>query len=366
MMLGKAVALLALAASCLGAGVPPSLAGGKNSQAATAQSGWYSTDSNAAHSRANLAEKVLAPSSVPKVKYLRSVVAPPTSPGAPCGPARIAAPLPFGGYLYSVVNSGVNKYNPATGHLIWQRKLSRYTLYKALAISGNRIIVAGTGCTSASEPGGLVYALNASTGAVLWTNDGVIDDAVKVGSYVITAGWDATGYTSSVLKLSDGTPVWSTSAGCATNVPDPALVVGLVVMTYGCDSQGIEDIEARNLATGAVAWSRPAGWTLQRGDLGGSAGKHLYARNPSATVVALNPLTGQKEYSLRQAVNVLAVPASRIYAACGSQGQYVCAYNINTGALEWQDTPPYAQPAGLRTISTRSATLLHRRELRSG
>ena len=123
-----------------------------------------------------------------KVRYLRSVVAPQTPPTAPCAPGGAAAPLPFGGHLYAVINSGVNKYNPATAHLIWRARLNHYFFYEALAISGNRLIVAGTGCESASEPGGAVYALNASTGAVLWSGGGVIDDAVKAGSYVITAG----------------------------------------------------------------------------------------------------------------------------------------------------------------------------------
>ena len=110
----------------------------------------------------------------------------------------------------------------------------------------------------------------------------------------------------------------------------------MMVMTYGCAGTG--DVEAKNLTTGAMAWSRPDTWTFQRGDLSGSAGKHLYARNTSGTVVALNPLTGQKQYSLSNAVKVLVVDASRVYATCGSQGQYVCAYNISTGAFEWQNT----------------------------
>lgn len=91
-----------------------------------------------------------------------------------------------------------------------------------------------------------------------------------------------------------------------------------------------------------MAWSRTGYWTLQRGDLSGSAGKHLYVTNPSGTVEALNPRTGQLQYSLSEAVNVLAVDASRVYASCGSQGQYACAYNIGTGVLEWQNTHPYS------------------------
>ena len=78
-------------------------------------------------------------------------------------------------------------------------------------------------------------------------------------------------------------------------------------MSCGCDSEGNPTIQASNLATGAVVWSLPGRWTLQRGDLSGSAGRHLHATNPAGTVVSLNPQTGHAQYSLAPAVRVLAV-----------------------------------------------------------
>jgi PQQ-like domain len=348
-MLGKTVAVLALAASCVVIGVPPSLAGSERSPA-TVQSGWYDTDSNAAHSRANLAEKVLTPSAVTKAKYLRSVVSPPAPPNAPCGTTGIAAPLPYGGKLYVIANASVRKYNPATGKLIWRHALNSNFVYDSLAISGNLVITAASDCLSNSEPSGIVYALNASTGAVVWKSapagNGPADDMTKVGSYVITEGVDAVGVGVSVLNLGDGSPAWSSFCDSGSTPRPSALVVGMLVLSYGCDSQGNnQTLDARNLATGALVWSLPGFWTAQRGDLSGSAGKHLYATNPSGPVVDLNPLTGQVKYSLSQAVNVLAVDASRVYATCGTNGQYVCAYNISTGTLEWEDTQLLSSPA---------------------
>jgi hypothetical protein len=343
-MFGKTAAVLVLAASCAMIGIAPSLA--------ASQLGWYDTDSNAAHSRANLTEKVLTRSAVTKVKYRRSMTAPPPRSAGACGPESpyVAAPLPFGGRLYAVTSGKLSKYNPATGSLIWRSNLNRYQIYNSLAITSNLVIAGGIGCLSGgSEPGGIVEAFNASTGAHVWTagnSGGTITDTVKAGSYIVTAGEDAAGYEATVLNLSNGTPVWN-STGCQGQYPPPALVVGLLVMTYGCDSQGSATIEARKLATGALVWSLPSGWNLQRGDFPGSAGTHLYATDPSGTVEDLNPQTGQEEYSLSQAVSTLAVDASRIYATCGSEGSYVCAYNISTGALEWQNTqlaPIYYSP----------------------
>ena len=341
-MLGKTVAVLALAASCLVMGVPPSLAGSKSTIAAATKAGWSETDSNGAHSRANPAEKVLTPVAVKRVTYLRSVTAPPTPPPAPCSSGYVAAPLPYGGFLYAITSGKLSKYNPATGRLIWRAKLNQETKYNTLAVSGNIVFVGGLDCISESTPTGIVYAINASTGARVWVSlplgdEGPLNDMVTVRSYVITGGTNAAGYEFAVLNQSNGKQVWAGGDPCGNNPTSPALVVHLLVMSYGCDSHGNETIQARNLATGAVAWSRTGNWTLQRGD-SGTTGKHLYATDPAGTVEDLNPLTGQVQHSLSRADQVLAVDTSRVYASCGSGGKYVCAYNLSTGALEWQDT----------------------------
>lgn len=91
--------------------------------AATASSPWSQTNSNAALSRANLTEKVLSRAAVIKVKYLRSVVAPPHSlePAACPWQAAAAAPVLAGGYLYAITSGKISKYNAATGSLIWRK-----------------------------------------------------------------------------------------------------------------------------------------------------------------------------------------------------------------------------------------------------
>ena len=338
-MFGKTAAVLALAASCVVTGAQGGLAGIRSGAGSPA--GWYDTDANAALSRANPAEKVLSPATVPKIQYLRSVVAP---PGGLCGSgdSQIAAPLLYGGSMYATVNQSVSKYDPATGKLIWSSALNPSFMYVSLAVSGNLLIVGGSGCGSVSEPPGIVYALNAATGARVWTSapfgSGPLFEALKVGAYVITEGSDAAGPEISVLSLSDGTQVWH-GFGCpgGPGVNPPAgLVVGMLVMSYGCDSHGDQVVQARNLATGAVVWATPGGWALQRGDLSGTSGTHLYATNPARTVVSLNPQTGQTQYSLSKAVSVLAVDASRVYATCSGPTPAVCAYDIGTGAPAWR------------------------------
>lgn len=340
-MLGKTFAVLALTASLGALAISPSLASGKST--ATESSPWFDTNSNAAASRANPTEKGLSPTAVPKIKYLRSVVAPPIQPTAQCQ-ENVAAPVLVGGYLYLITDGSLSKYNAATGTLVWRRIPDRTfgNFYTSLAVSGNLVVLGGSNCLSESEPVGHLYAYNTSTGALVWSTSGPgfreIDDAVIATSYVITEGADAIGSVAQVFNLANGSFVWSTQQGCGSG--GTAVVVALVVMSNGCDTQGNASLEGNSLATGALLWSLPGKWTIQRGDLSGSAGKHLYATNPSGTTVDLNPLTGQVGYSLNGAGGVLAVDASRVYAGCGSGD--LCAYNINTGTLEWQDTQQYS------------------------
>jgi outer membrane protein assembly factor BamB len=87
--------------------------------AASEASPWSQANYNAAQSRANLTEHVLAPSAVPKVKYLRSVVSPLLPTSAPC-PGAIVSPVLAGGNLYAVTNAKLSRYNAATGSLIWR------------------------------------------------------------------------------------------------------------------------------------------------------------------------------------------------------------------------------------------------------
>lgn len=336
-MLTRTFAVAALTASLVAVGASPSLAGAKGSPPFP---GWYDTNATAAQSRANLLEKILTPSAVTKVKHLRSITTPPVS--GFCRVENVVAPVPAGKDLYAITSGQVSKYNPATGKLIWRKAPPKSYGYESLAISGNTIVAGAYGCGSASEPPSVVTAYNATTGAVLWQDterdfdlEG-LNQAAVAGPYVVTAGADAAGYFTDVLNLSNGKLVWS-GGDCYNNGAVLPLVVGQQVISYGCDNQSNAAMQAFSLATGKLTWSL-SGWTFQSGDLSGAMGKHLYATSPTGTVDSLNPLTGTVEYSLKQAVTVLAVDVTRVYATCGSSGDLVCAYNVSTGTLEWQNT----------------------------
>jgi hypothetical protein len=335
--LAAVFAIVALTASLMAFGASPGLAGAKSSPRFP---GWYNTNATAAQSRANLLEKTLTPAAVTKVIHLRSITAPPAT--GDCRVRNVAAPVPAGNALYAVTSGEVGKYNPATGKQIWRKAPPTEYGYESLSSSGNTIVAGAFGCGSASEPPSIITAYNATTGALLWQDTGQtfdlegLNQAAVVGPFVVTAGEDAAGYFTDVVNLSNGKLVWSGGECFSTGAVLP-LVVSQQVISYGCDKGGNTAMQAFSLAAGKMAWSL-SGWTFQSGDLSGATGKHLYATSPTGTVDSLNPLTGKVQYSLKQAVTVLAVDLSRVYATCGSGGKFVCAYNISTGTLEWQNT----------------------------
>ena len=312
------------------------------SAAVASSSPWRQTDYNAALSRANLTEQTLTAATVGKMRYLRSVTAPPVPPGAGCfsdSPGQdMVAPLLTGGDLYAVTTGRITKYDAATGALIWRRNPdpSFSHVYQSLAVAGGLVIVGELDCGSASSPEGTIRAFNATTGAPVWTKPmprlGALQQLVVSNGLVVAAGAsEQSGLVITVRKLATGANVWTRSNLC---ILGQLMVVKQVVITPSCTTT--DNVVGRNLTTGAVVWTRAGDWVLQRGDSDTTAGRHVFAINPSGTVVSLAPLTGKTQYSLAGAVSVLAVDGSQAYGACGSLNNDVCAYNTGTGRLRWQ------------------------------
>lgn len=314
------------------------------SAAATSSSPWSQTDYNAAQSRANLTEQTLTRATVGKIQYLRSVTAPPIpSTGCFTGPAVIA-PVLTGGSLYAITSGVLTKYNPATGGIIWLRNPdpSFSTVYTSLAVADGLVVVGEIDCGSVSDPNGTIQAFNAATGALVWSqpitpDGGALSQLVVSGGYVVASGTSpGGGQPVSVHKLATGALVWYRLTNpCARG---DVLVDAQVVIAYTCSSANVEKLVGSNLATGARIWHISGNWQLQRGDTDTTAGRHVFVTNPSGSVVSLNPLTGNTQYALAGASDVLAVDASQAYASCGTNG--VCAYDSATGSLRWQENTP--------------------------
>jgi hypothetical protein len=115
-----------------------------------------------------------------------------------------------------------------------------------------------------------------------------------------------------VRKLATGTMVWDrVTNSCA---PASVLVIDELVISSQCGQNLAEALKANHLTTGARAWSRPGAWQIQRGNLRGATGGHLYATDPSGAIVDLNPATGTTRHTLAGS------PLSPIRACSTSSG----------------------------------------------
>lgn len=122
------------------------------------------------------------------------------------------------GVLYGVSYTKYFALNAATGSLLWQQDLLRYTDQEATmapAISGNVLSFASCNTTKQSSgyAGCYLYAFNAHTGQELWhmATTSSLQSAPAIMNGVIYAGAvDGTFY---ALKEQDGTQLWSTNAG---------------------------------------------------------------------------------------------------------------------------------------------------------
>jgi outer membrane protein assembly factor BamB len=309
------------------------------SSAATVSSPWTQTDYNAAQSRANLTEQTLTLSTVPGVRYLRSIAGPPLNGCL----ASAFIPVLTGGDLYAVANGRLFKADAATGNLLWRRTPDPgfSTDFPSISVAHGLVVLGEADCGSESDPDGHLQAFNATTGAAVWKQPitsfgGALNHAVVSGYFVAVSGVSVGGgAVVAVHSLTTGAQIWTRGTEpCGTESAVNVLVVAKEVVSGSCNASGNPILMARALGTGTKTWSRAGAWHLWRGDTGGLTGRNLVVTNPSGAIVDLNPLRGATRFSLSGATNVLAIGVARIYADCGPS---LCAYSTTNGALLWSD-----------------------------
>jgi outer membrane protein assembly factor BamB len=314
-------------------------AGAAAAPATTPPGPWFQTDYNAAASRANLAETTLTTATLSKVRYLRSITAPPNPPAEGCVANQgMVAPVLSGGSLYVIASGVVSDYDVTTGRLIWRRNPDPTfsTVYRSLAVSKGVVIAGGVGCDSVSDPNGFLVAFDAATGAKLWSSGttaggGALSSMVVANGLVVAIGSsEGSGTIVAAHNVTTGAPVWEGDfEACGGN--RVIVVRGLVVFT-ACNGSLTNFLQADSLATGKRVWRRTGNWTVLRGDSPAASGATLYARLGN-TVEDLNPQTGATRFSLPGAADVLAVGATQAYATCSNAD--VCGYSVATGKRLW-------------------------------
>jgi outer membrane protein assembly factor BamB len=183
----------------------------------------------------------------------------------------------------------------------------------------------GTVFFGSVDDGGSVYALDAETGAKLWSYDtalvdstpAVADGAVYVTSRIVFA-----------LDARSGTLLWSYSTGSRV-LASPAVVDGVVYI-----SSWDNNVYALDARTGAKLWSHDTGdWLWSSPAI---ANGTLYVGSQDYNVYALDAHTGTELWASPIGGLVESSPAvSNGVVYVGSADDAVYALNANNGAELW-------------------------------
>ena len=322
-----------------------------SANAAPPISSWTQPGYNGARNQANLTEKTLTVGNVKSVDLRRTYTGVPKSPNdcfsADSGQATNS--VVSGGYLFTSIHDSVARTSLKTGVTSWRRdpvsgsdKAEDENI--ELAVSGNIVIVTFRDCESQSAPSSNVYALNAATGATVWTHrSAVANELLSVsGSYlVLSGGTDTDGHPVTVYKLDTGVMVWQhfLDFSCDNDGKLTAIVEGGQVISCSThEDDPVNTVEADSLATGSVTWTLAASdVSVIRGDTDAVAtGHQLYVNTPNG-IIDVNPKNGATKFTMAGATSIDAVSGTTAYGTCGSN---LCAFNIAFGSLAWSVPNP--------------------------
>lgn len=242
----------------------------------------------------------------------------------PVGTDMISSPVVAGGvvYLQASYDDSANVVALKNGSVLW-------VFEEGIDTGGGTAPAVANGVVYVSGGQGGFFALDATTGVLLWNNNETYVQTAPVvaGNLVYFGGAFGSGLTA--VDAGTGAQAWSFDP--PNGLSSSAAVVDNVV--YGGGDNGMYAV---NAATGTELWRYQT-----RGGLGTPAVANgvVYAGSNDNNVYALNATTGAKLWSYTTGGSVQSAPAVAdgvVYA--GSNDANLYALNATTGALLWSYT----------------------------
>jgi outer membrane protein assembly factor BamB len=232
----------------------------------------------------------------------------------------LSSPAVVNGVVYFGSDLGsVHALNASTGAKLW-------SFATAGGVSSSPAVA--NGVVYVGSDGGNVYALNASTGAKLWSFDtggdqqaspAVVNGVVYVGSGIGIVY---------ALNASSGAKLWSFDNG-ADVFSSPAVANGVVY--FGSQDT---NVYALNASTGAELWSYPTGGVVDSSPA--VANGVVYVGSVDGNLYALNANTGAKLWSFATGNVVASSPAvANGVVYVGAEIGTLYALNASTGVKLW-------------------------------
>ena len=249
-------------------------------------------------------------------------------------PISVSLPSPavVNGVVYVGDNSG-NFYalNASTGALLWSASNDA----QSSAVANGVVYVGGGG----------LYALNASTGALLWSYPvgGIVLSAPTVANGVVYFGNVDENCCVDVfnglyaLNASTGALLWSYRAPGSIIYGPPGFVYSSAAVANGVVYFGSanDNVYALNASTGAYLWSYTTGYSVL--DSPAVANGVVYFGSGDGKFYALNASTGALlwSYTTESSINSSSPAVANGVVYIGSEDDNVYALNASTGAKLW-------------------------------
>ena len=234
----------------------------------------------------------------------------------PTGPVS-SSPAVVNGVLYVGSSDHIYALNASNGAKLWSYNTGSSVL-SSPAVADSVVYI---GSSSA------VLALNAGTGALLWEFpivNGVFSSPAVANGVVYVGGEDLNFY---ALDASTGAKLWSYTAGNVES--SPAVSNGVVY--FGSDD---DKVYALNASTGAKLWNYTTGYFVESSPA--VANGVVYVGSADLNVYALDASTGAKLWSLHTASSVETSPAvANGVLYIGDDIGNVYALKAATGAKLW-------------------------------
>jgi outer membrane protein assembly factor BamB len=250
------------------------------------------------------------------------------------GPTEDFSPAVVNGVVYFGSGDNVYALNASTGAQLWSYATG-YWVFSSPAVA-NGVVYIGSRDFN-------VYALNASTGAYLWsfaTQYYVETSAAVANGVVYVTSDDGKLY---ALNASTGAELWSYTTG---NFFEGSPAVANGVVYFGSVDN---NVYALNANTGAKLWSYPA-FVISTPAVANGV---VYIGSSDGNLYALNASTGAKLWSYAAGGGTPAVANGVVYVGC-SDG--LCALNASTGAKLWSNADGGGTPAVANGVVFSSGT----------
>jgi outer membrane protein assembly factor BamB len=242
----------------------------------------------------------------------------------------ISSPAVANGVVYfGSIDTNFYALNAGTGALLWSTSGGIYFFSSSPAVANGVVYVGayrGSGL-------GRLYALNASTGALLWkyTTGAEVYSSPAVTNGVVYFGSDDGNLYA--LNAGTGTLLWNYSTGYKID-SSPAVANGVVY--FGANNG---DVYAINATTGALMWVYTTGSAVRSSPAVANGVVYVGSDWPDTNLYALNASTGALMWKYTTGGSIGSSPAVAngvVYFGSSYPDDTFYALNASTGALMWK------------------------------